>query len=215
MDTLLVFVEEPRAGISRRGLCPPLTPVQAALLSRAMLVDLLAQALGAGIQGLKIVLCFSPGSTPGFVAGPYAWQKQEGPDVGSRLSHAFDSAFAAGASRVAAVAADHPSLPAGVLALAFSELAHKSLVLGPGEQGGSYLIGMGRRLPALFESVEWNSPFAAEAVRRMAQAMGLTLAELQPWYDVARPQELTRLRAELALDPPSAPATAALLASLA
>ncbi len=212
MDMLLVFTREPRPGQAKLGLCPPLSHAQAALLAQAMLMDLLEQA--RAMHGVKCVVCFEPGSTPGFLPGPFAWLRQEGRDLGERLSRAFRYAFASGATRVLAVATDHPTLPQERLGQAFQALDDCSLALGPAEDGGGYLLGMARYLPSVLESVAWDTPFVSEGLRRVAAAMGLSFRELPSWYDVDRPEDLRRLRQELKAAPALAPHTAALLASL-
>jgi glycosyltransferase A (GT-A) superfamily protein (DUF2064 family) len=68
----------------------------------------------------------------------------------------------------------------------------------------------------LFEDIAWSTDTVAAATRARADALGLELVELAPWYDVDEPATLLRLIDDIAsptaaLAPYPAPATAACL----
>jgi hypothetical protein len=78
------------------------------------------------------------------------------------------------------------------------------VVLGPAEDGGCYLLGMGAPHAHLFEDIAWSTDTVAEATRARARTLGLEVVELAPWYDVDDRDALLRLIEEI-----SAPATRA------
>ena len=95
------------------------------------------------------------------------------------------------------------------------------VVLGPAEDGGYYLLGMGAPHAHLFEDIAWSTDSVAEATRARARALGLELVELAPWYDVDDRDALLRLIEEIsgpaagaAMVPYAAPVTAACLARI-
>jgi hypothetical protein len=115
--------------------------------------------------------------------------------------------------RVVAVDSDSPHLPAAILRSAFELLETNELVVGPTEDGGYYLVGASSMHPRLFDPATLGTGNARDALLGKARALGLSVALTQVWYDVDVPADLSRLAAELRLDPARAPCTAALLAS--
>ena len=94
---------------------------------------------------------------------------------------------------------DTPTLPSGLLERAVTHVASREhdVVLGPSEDGGYYLIGLGRLHRALFEDMPWSTPVVLEETLRRVRDLGLTAAQLEPWYDVDTGADLDRLTAEL------------------
>ena len=87
------------------------------------------------------------------------------------------------------------------------------MVVGPTEDGGYYLVGASAMHPRLFDSAPLGTGDACEALRSNARALGLSVGLTDAWYDVDVPADLSRLAADLRIDPARAPCTAALLAS--
>jgi glycosyltransferase A (GT-A) superfamily protein (DUF2064 family) len=132
------------------------------------------------------------------------------------LLHAARSLFAAGHDSVCLLNADSPTLPTALLSQAAATLAEDGdrIILGPAEDGGYYLIGMGAPHPQLFADVAWSTSDVAQQTRERARALGLPVVELDHWYDVDDVPSLHRLcrelttgRSENGLDPFPAPAT--------
>ena len=82
------------------------------------------------------------------------------------MSHAFASAFAAGARRVAIVGTDVPAAGREHVAEALRSLDDHDVVLGPTHDGGYYLIALDRPRPALFQSIPWSTPSVLPGHRR-------------------------------------------------
>lgn len=214
-------------------LVPPLTPAQAAALSFAMADALLgrlsrwSRIAGAPGDGsgtpVELELRYS-GERPardadepsGGADGPRlvvpdGWNpapQGEG-DLGARLSRAAGAAAAAGVERLVFVGADSPLLPLSVVEGAFAALAGREAVIAPAEDGGFVLLGLAvGRLPrpaasSLFRAVPWGSDGVLAAVLRNAAAAGVDLFRTPGSWDVDRPEDLARLRRELASLPPA------------
>ena len=83
---------------------------------------------------------------------------QIGDDLGERMLHAFEFVFKLGHSKAVIIGSDCPSLKAELLNTAIEQLNHNEVVIGPSEDGGYYLLGMNKLLPALFENMPWSQP---------------------------------------------------------
>jgi len=210
---IAVMAKAPMAGRSKTRLVPPLAPEEAARLSGAFLSDITANiALAAhdapidgwiayapagaesglipwAAPGTQFVLADGAGDMPRSVQG-----------LGRCLVHAARSLFALGYSAVCLVNSDSPTLPTTILTQAASLLVREPerVVLGPAEDGGYYLIGMGASYPTLFADITWSSPSVADETRARAKEVGLTLTEFALWYDVDDLTSLRRLTAEVA-----------------
>jgi len=93
-------------------------------------------------------------------------------------------------------------------------LAKADVVIGPTDDGGYYLIGVGRRQPALFDGIPWSTSATRAATEARARDLGLSVLLLPRWFDVDTPEDLQRLRADLA-GHATAPRTAGFLGTLA
>ena len=93
---------------------------------------------------------------------------------------------------------DSPTLPAGALRAAVTELARtgERVVLGPSEDGGYYLIGMKRAEPR-FERITWSTERVYAETAERVRGAGVELVELPKWYDVDDAAMLAVLEREL------------------
>lgn len=111
-----------------------------------------------------------------------------------------------------AVSADVPTLPVERLLQAVTALRAGRNVLGPGPDGGYYLVGLrrgvdrGRRRRAFVEA-----PLGGDQAFAHARAALGGVEVLEPWADVDTPEELKQLIAQLHADPGLAPALTAWL----
>lgn len=211
-------------------LVPPLGPEQAAAVSFAMAEALLERlsrwSLSAGAPGgggpVELELRYS-GEPPareaegcGREAGsalvvPRGWNlaPQGAGGLGARLSRAAEEAAAAGVERLVVAGADSPLLPLSLVEGAFAALPDRDAAVAPAEDGGFVLLGLavGRIPPSaassLFRAVPWGTAGVLAAILRNAAASGLDLLRLPGSRDVDRPEDLNRLRRELAALPPS------------
>ncbi len=107
---------------------------------------------------------------------------------------------------------DSPQLPARVVAQAFAALCQRDVVLGPAEDGGYYLIGLHLAARAdLFRGIQMSTRQVLRETMARAHALGLTVALLEPAFDVDEVGDLARLEAALTEDNCVARHTAAAL----
>lgn len=81
---------------------------------------------------------------------------QAGNDLGARMKHAFQEAFAQGYRKVCIIGSDCPEMSAEIVEQAFFELEKNDAVIGPANDGGYYLLGMKKLLP-IFDNIQWST----------------------------------------------------------
>lgn len=142
---------------------------------------------------------------------PPGWEivAQEGPGLGERLAHAFET-LCTGVGVVCVVDSDSPALALGT---SFSEIldSDEDVLLGPCEDGGYYLIGMSTAHRGLFEDVPWSTAQVLACTRQRASELSLSVRELELGWDVDAVDDLVRLVELLRRSPERAPRTAAAL----
>ena len=216
-DVAYVVAKAPRPGSTKTRLCPPLSPDQAAQLACAFLLDTVATVNLAGVRA-RIVCREASEQQPlaRLVGQLVPVSVQSGNGLGDALEGAFREGLADGASAVAVLAGDSPTLPGLLLREAFAALAHGfDVVLGPAEDGGYYLLAARTVHPWLFRGMRWSTAGVARETLRRCRILGLRTHILPAWYDVDDAASLDILRTELPRLPPgTAPHTRAVLEQL-
>lgn len=83
--------------------------------------------------------------------------QQEGKDLGERMQHAFEKAFAAGHQKVIIIGSDLYDLRPKHIEEAFKSLDNQDAVIGPAQDGGYYLLGMKSPIPQAFANKDWGT----------------------------------------------------------
>lgn len=216
---------------SPAGSRPPKTRLAAAIPTDADRRRLYAAFLGDTIQtcrrvygAMLRVACTPNEGTDGFSHLGLADDElipQRGIDLGARERSVFANLFASGVSSVIIIGSDLPTLPIRHITEAVAKLKPNTMVLGPSEDGGYYLMGLtssgsGSRVPDVFNNIRWSTPSALEDTVEAARREGLKVALLPKWYDVDDEGGLMRLRADLKSREhvTRAPATAKVIAEI-
>jgi hypothetical protein len=200
--TLVLFARAPEPGRVKTRLAPLLTEKGAARLYHAFLEDAARAYLAPEIW--SSVLAAEPDPEHPLLAPlfPPPWRRiaQNGESLGARLRAVFEGEFVRGAAAVLAVGSDHPALPAERLQGAFEEIRRGAdAAVIPAEDGGFCAIALSSRAASarIFEDIPWSSASVlAVTLQRLAGA-GLSVAILDPAYDVDRPEDIERLRGDL------------------
>ncbi len=261
MESLILFARPPRAGEVKTRLIPALGAEaggdegegaeRAAALYRAFLEDAAAaaRAVRARRPGLALIAewTLSPGESAEdlplaeWLPGPFRHLRQEGENLGARMSAALERALGGDtvSSGVRAQAGgggeergggavlmgtDFPDLPIEIPLAAFRALEGEAggdalspprAVLGPAADGGYFLIGLSRPAPALFENVPWGTSRVLDITLRRLREMSIEAVLLDAWEDVDDARGLAALRRRLDDAPPArAPRTRETLAAL-
>ena len=82
---------------------------------------------------------------------------QIGEDLGIRMANAFQEGFQNHYQKIIIIGSDMLDLSQEDLENAFKALEKNDFVVGPAEDGGYYLLGMKKFMPALFKSKTWGT----------------------------------------------------------
>ena len=199
-----VFAKAPQSGSAKTRLIATLGEQGAATL-HARLVERTLATVRAACAADTELWCSPDEAHPFFVSlarrERCLLRRQSDGDLGIRMSDAFETMLRH-TGRALIVGSDCPLLAVGDLELAMRRLAEGcDAVLGPAEDGGYYLIGLRRPEPRVFQGVAWGGEQVLEQTRARLRMLGLRWQEIAPHWDVDRPEDLERLRADPALRP--------------
>ena len=141
---------------------------------------------------------------------------QDGDTFDRRMSNAFLKAFDAGYQNCVAIGGDIPTLRNEHLESSFEILQNpkyfgeKVIVIGPGNDGGVYLIGLRENTNFNFRGVfqkRGEIDISLSEITERANLMSIKLFEIDTHYDVDVPEDLKKLKIELSKNPELAPHT--------
>jgi rSAM/selenodomain-associated transferase 1 len=211
LPSLVLFARAPVPGLVKTRLAARLTQEGAARLYLAFLEDA-ARAYVCEPEWDAILAAEPDPQVEVLVrlfGQPWRREAQGAGDLGARLAAAFESRFAAGAPSTLVVGSDHPDLPRRLVREAFGRLAGGDRAVVIPAQDGGYcalgLVGEGAPVPEVFRDVPWSTPEVLDVTLERFRDAGIRPALLEPSYDVDRPEDLDRLRRDLAARDPAAP----------
>lgn len=206
-QTLVLFAREPVPGRVKTRLARVLTDEGATRLYRAFLED--AFRVYADPSWTSVVDAEADPDVAHLAAiFPPPWRReiQATGDLGARLTAAFDRERALGADVILAVGSDHPALSRRSLRFLFGRVARgEDAALIPAGDGGYCAIALSSAVEpaAVFREVPWSTPATLQATLDRLRDARLSVAVAAPAYDVDRPEDLERLRTDLAGRDPS------------
>lgn len=209
---LVMMAKAPRAGHSKTRLAVGIGEEAASEFWRACLRDTAGRLVAVGREAGLDVLAMTP--SPADAAAvraltglPCLVQRRSG------LGHALLEVSELPAPFTIAVSADAPNLPVQRLLAAVAALRTSPAVLGPGDDGGYYLVGLRHGFPLDRRRRAFvDQPLGGPDVLAWTRSALGGAAELEPWADVDTTAELEQLAQHLVRDPMAAPAVASWLA---
>jgi rSAM/selenodomain-associated transferase 1 len=199
---IIVFAKAPRAGEVKTRLIPALGPEGAATLHRRLIEH--ALAIATAVRDGTVELCCAPDASDRFFASCVAAYgialTEQGPgDLGERMYRAMTRALAAAPRGAILIGTDCPALVPAHLVGALTALDEgEDAVLAPAEDGGYVLIALRRADPTLFEDIAWGSAKVMHRTTERLDCLGWRWRRLETLWDVDRPEDLRRLRHEIA-----------------
>ena len=120
---------------------------------------------------------------------------QRGSTLGERMREGARDLHTAGFDAIVLIGSDLPTLPPAHIRAALDILMRGSetLVLGPAEDGGYYLIGLIQLRPEFFEHIPWGSALVLQRTREAAEALGIPIETVPLWHDVDSASDLRRV----------------------
>lgn len=114
----------------------------------------------------------------------YKKSLQQGSDLGQRMKHAFEKLFSSGYKKIIIIGSDCYELTGDILKDAYEALSMVDLVIGPASDGGYYLLGMAKFIPALFDNKSWSSDTVYADTIKQASQLNYTFQSLVTLNDV-------------------------------
>jgi hypothetical protein len=185
-ELLLIFVRLPEQGRAKTRLAAGIGNDHALALYRRFVTDTLSLSRHAGYRS---VVFFEPAEAGGrmteWLGTGFAFEPQEGKDLGERMYAAFRTAFH-GCERAVLLGSDCPDLEPAVLHEAFGSLKEHDGVIGPALDGGYYLIGFSSdTLPAAaFRGIPWGGSRVFEETTSLFREMGLDIHRVAERRDI-------------------------------
>ena len=184
---IIIFAKAPVPGTVKTRMCPPLTPDEAASLHGSLVMDAVERT--RSLRGFDVLLACTPGMEHPFfqtLAARYRIRlcEQVGEDLGQRMDHALTAVFDRGHAHALLVGTDIPNLSARHYERAKTLLQTTDVVLGPTEDGGYYLVGATRPVPALFADIPWSTGNVLAQSQARAERAGLVVGLLDPERDL-------------------------------
>lgn len=188
-----VLAKPPLPGRVKTRLAPVLSHPGCVRLARAQLERTLRVAAESGIGPVTLRVAGGPWH-------PYLRERarahaarlasQRGADLGERMEHALRASLG-GRAGVVLLGTDCPGLMPGDLRAAAERLtAGTDVVLGPALDGGYYLAGVRRPIPAMFRSMNWGAGAVLQTTLGRLARSGYTVSLLEPRSDLDRPADL-------------------------
>jgi rSAM/selenodomain-associated transferase 1 len=202
---LAVMTKVPRPGEVKTRLTPPLTPDEAARLNSCFLSDTFnAIASATRDSPASGVAVFTPMSgekeLEAILPAAFKLVAQRGNAFEERLMCAMEDLFSLGFESVCLIDSDSPTVPLNVFSEAVKILLagdKNTVVLGPSNDGGYYLVGGKALHRRLFQDIEWSTERVLEQTLKQASELRLKIQLLPVWYDIDDEVSLERLCREL------------------
>lgn len=122
----------------------------------------------------------------------YDKQLQVGETLGEKMANALKTNFERGYDAICVIGSDCFELTSAILQDAFVALKTHHGVLGPAKDGGYYLLGTRKFIPALFLNKTWSTATVAEDTINDFVKLGLAYHTLPLLTDVDREEDLPR-----------------------
>ena len=159
---IVVIAKEPIPGRVKTRLTTPFSPREAAALAEAALADTLETVRRTRVVRRVLCLAGEPGSwlPDGFEVIP-----QRGAGLDERIAAAMWDTYAGLPLPTVLIGMDTPQITAGLLEAAAEPLARTmaDAAFGPAEDGGFWLLGLRRPVPALTLGVPMSEPITGRA----------------------------------------------------
>jgi len=193
-ELLIVFTRYPDPGKVKTRLIPALGKEGSAALHREMTLHSLQTAKQLARRRSVSLEVHGEGANEylmGKVFGDDLCYCRQCPgNLGNRMLSSFRQSFQKKMDKVIIIGTDCPGISVALLEKAFMRLDMYDLILGPANDGGYYLIGMKRVIPALFEDIPWGTKNVLQWTITKAEKMALSLKLLSPLGDVDGPEDL-------------------------
>jgi hypothetical protein len=127
----------------------------------------------------------------------YQKQIQSGDDLGARMQHAFELAFAQQNKEVVIIGTDCLEITPGIIMDTFIHLKDSDVVIGPAKDGGYYLAGMKQLHPSLFININWSTSEVLQQTLAVCKSQHLSVYLMPVLSDIDTESDLSEAQKQL------------------
>ncbi len=122
--------------------------------------------------------------------GIFIKQQQRGSDLGKRMKHAFSDVLSFGYQKAVIIGSDCYELTKNIIEQAFLQLDEYDTVIGPAADGGYYLLGMKKIVPAIFENIAWSTDTVKDETVKILRGNNYSFSLLKQLTDIDEEKDL-------------------------
>jgi hypothetical protein len=190
----------PRPGEGKTRLRGVLSDEACVRLQEAFLRHAIDVALEARVGAVH--LAYTPADAASWAESEFGGRislfPQQGDGLGARMLAALQRVEGEGFVPLLVMGTDTPLLQPRHLRMALDSLNRTELCLGPSADGGYYLLACRSALSKIFDGVPWGTNRVLATTFRLAEEAGLRFNLIETLYDIDTPDDLARLREDLA-----------------
>jgi rSAM/selenodomain-associated transferase 1 len=184
LPRVIVFLRAPELGRVKSRLAATVGPIQALAIYRELLDITLTTLRTHPKVELRVTPDTAATGWEPLLQPEWRRTPQGAGDLGERLQRAVQEAFAREPTPVVLFGCDCPELTEDDLIEAGRLLATRDVVFGPATDGGYWLIGLKRPVPALFRGISWGTSRVLDQSLDIAQRLGLKWDLLRGLADI-------------------------------
>jgi glycosyltransferase A (GT-A) superfamily protein (DUF2064 family) len=207
---ICILAKNPLSEKVKRGLESLIGSRQAALLARALLLDVIGAVLQ--VPKTEIFIAHWPPEAKNDFADILQLFKieeenenlrrradeillipQDGRTLHERLINLSRTLFESGLERTLFICSDNPLISPLVMKAALELLKKNKVVLGPTFEGGFYLLGLDGHYPRIVDNIHWRPGTIYRQLRKVLDQSGMAWQEIEISYDINHPEELEQL----------------------
>lgn len=186
---LIIFVRNPIPGKVKTRIAESAGDVTALLIYRQLLQH--TAAITRPVEADKFVFYSNePEMNDCWDDEIYHKDVQQGTSLGEKMQRAFEQLFTAGYEQICIIGSDCYELNNALIQQAFATLEKKDAVIGPAADGGYYLLGLSKMLPAVFTGKAWSTSSVYAATIADFRSAGFTYELLPVLNDVDRLEDV-------------------------
>ena len=189
---MAVFTKYPEEGKVKTRLASVIGNKKSMILYRSMLIDIL-ENLKSGKY--EIALCFTPEDKKlkfKELLGVKLMHPQAEGNLGDRMENCFKH-FLSSYKNVIVIGSDILDINSNDIIRSFELLEHKDIVLGKADDGGYYLVGMGK-FHDIFSGIKWSTEEVFEDTLVKIKNKNLSLGILNEKADIDEIDDLRKIK---------------------
>jgi len=194
-NLLAVFMRFPEEGKVKTRLMKAVSGKTAAELHKAMSLDVIENT--QGIEWETIVFLTPKREDKDIhklLGAERKFAFQQTGNLGEKMDKCFQTSFTDGYESVVLIGTDSPDLGSGILSQAFRSISDDGNVIGPGFDGGYYLIGFHKDdyVGEVFYGPEWGEDSVLTTTLEIFRNHGHKPHILPLLHDIDTPEDLVR-----------------------